>query len=124
MSDQNEQVVRRFQEAFAAGDTAALEEIVAEGVVDHTPRPGQQPGRQPLLDAVTGFAAGFPDLEIAVEQVVAEGDLVVQYGVMSGTNTGEWMGIPATNKRVRVPFMDMHRVVDGKVTESPGTWRT
>jgi predicted ester cyclase len=35
-----------------------------------------------------------------VEQVVAERDLIVQYGVMSGTNTGEWMGIPATNKPV------------------------
>jgi predicted ester cyclase len=83
-----------------------------------TPRPGQPPGRQPLLDAVARFAAGFPDLEITVEQVVAEGDLVVQYGVMSGTNSGEWMGMPATNKPVRVDFIDMHCVVDGKVTES------
>src|SRR5262245_64464865 len=110
MSEEKEQVVRRFQEAFAAGDTAALEELVAEDVVDHTPRPGQPPGRQPLLDAVAGFAAGFPDLAISVEQVVAEGDLVVQYGVMSGTNTGEWMGIPATDKPMRIAFMDMHRV--------------
>lgn len=89
-----------------------------EDVVDHTPRPGQTPGRQPLLDAVAGFAAGFADLEVTVERDLAEGDLVVQYGVMSSTNTGEWMGLPATNRRVRVPWMDMHRVVDGKITES------
>jgi len=118
MSEENEDVARRFQEAFAAGDRASLEEIVAEDVVDHTPRPGQPPGRQPLLDAVAGFAAGFPDLEITVEQVVAEGDLVVQYGVMTGTNAGEWMGMPATNRPVSVAFMDMHRVVGGTVTES------
>src|SRR5262245_35035082 len=118
MSEENEDVARRFQEAFAAGDTASLEEIVAEDVVDHTPRPGQPPGRQPLLDAVAGFAAGFPDLEITVEQVVAEGDLVVQYGVMTGTNAGEWLGMPATNRPVSVAFMDMHRVVGGTVTES------
>lgn len=42
----------------------------------------------------------------------------MQYGVMGGTNTGQWMGIPATGKPVRVAFIDIHRVVDGKVTES------
>jgi hypothetical protein len=51
MSDQCKHLARRFQEALAAGDTAALEEIVAEDVVDHTLRPGQPPGRQPLIDA-------------------------------------------------------------------------
>ena len=67
---------------------------------------------------MAGFAAGFADLEVTAEREPAVGDLVVPYGVLRGTNIGEWMGIPATNRRIRLPWMDMHRVVDCKMTES------
>jgi predicted ester cyclase len=119
MSAENKEIARRFTVAFAAGDTDTLSEIVAEDVIDHNARPGQAPGRQALIDAVNGFKSGFPnDLETSIEQEVAEGDLVVHYGVMSGTNTGELMGRPASNERVAFAWMDIHRVQDGKIVES------
>jgi steroid delta-isomerase-like uncharacterized protein len=114
---QNE-IVRRFTEAFASGDTVALEELVAEDVMDHNPRPVQKPGRHALIDAVEGFAAAFSDLETTIEQEVAEGDLVVHYGVMSGTTDGEMMGMPATNKRVAFAWIDIHRIPHGQIVES------
>ena len=46
MAVQNKQIARRFLAAFAAADTATLEQIVAPDLVDHNPPPGQKPGRE------------------------------------------------------------------------------
>jgi steroid delta-isomerase-like uncharacterized protein len=118
MSDEARQIGRRFIEAFAAGDTDALAEIVTEDVYDHNRRFGVPQGRQPLLDAVKAFKSALPDLEITIDQELAEGDLVANTGFMSGTHEGDFMGIPPTNNRVVFAWMDMHRVKDGKIVES------
>ena len=119
MSEQHKQIARRFIAAFAAGDTAALAEIVAKDMVDHCPAPGSRPGLQGLLDAVAMFRAGFPDIHISVERVVAEGDSVAVFGTIAGTNTGALMGAPATGKPARFPYMDMYRIANGRIVE---TW--
>jgi steroid delta-isomerase-like uncharacterized protein len=49
--------------------------------------------------------------------MVAEGDTVVTYKTFTGTHWGEFMGIPATGKRVTVRVMDFIRIRDGKVAE-------
>lgn len=116
---ENKEIAKRFADAFASGDTATLTEIVAQDVTDHGSPPGTAPGRQGLLDAVALFRAWFPDLKIAVDQQVASGDLVAQYGTLSGTNTGSFMGKPATGKFVQMPWMDMYRIKDGRIVE---TW--
>jgi steroid delta-isomerase-like uncharacterized protein len=119
MSEQNKQVARRFLQAFADGDLATLKQIVIEDIVDHNAPPGAAPGRQGLLDAVERYRAGFPDMKLLIEREVAEGDLVVVYGMVTGTNTGPMMGAPATGKRAAFAYMDMYRISDGKVVE---TW--
>ena len=119
MFEQHRQLARRFVAAFAAGDVAALEEIVAEDVLDHNPAPGQRADRRGLLDAVALYRAGFPDLAITVEREVAEGDLVALYGTISGTNTGPMLGRPATGKRVAFAYLDLYRMAGGRIVE---TW--
>lgn len=118
MAERNKQIARRFVEGFAGGDTAVLEELVAEDLIDHNPAPGHRSDRQGLLDAVTLYHTGFPDLRATVEQEVAEGDLVVLCGTISGTNTGSMLGLPATGKKAAFPYMDMYRIVNGRIVES------
>ena len=115
--EENKQVARRFINAFLAGDTATLEEIVAQDFVDHNPQPGQKPGRQGLLEILAGWRAAFPDLQATILHEVAEGEFVVQHGVGLGTNTGPLMGRSATGKQARFPYMDMHRIVNGRIVE-------
>jgi steroid delta-isomerase-like uncharacterized protein len=117
MSEQNKQIARRFASAFAAGDTAVLEEIVSAEFVDHYPPPGQGSDRQALIDAVAAFRTGFPDMEITVERQVAEGDLVAQCGMIKGTHNGAMMGVPATGKGAAFAWMDMYRIQDGEMVE-------
>ena len=59
----------------------------------------------------------LPDMRVAVNQVLGEGDLVVVYWRASGTNTGEGMGFPATGKRIVVPGMTIFRFKQGKISE-------
>jgi predicted ester cyclase len=103
MSDRNRQIARRFVAAFVTGDAAILAEAVAEAIVDHNAVSGQRPGRQALADIVAMHRAWFPDLTIAVAREVAEGDLMVQYGTIAGTHTGELMAgrRPASEPRSR-----------------------
>lgn len=118
MSDQSKTIARRFAETFATGDTAVLEQVVAEEVVDHNPRPGQRRGRQAVVDAVTAFEHGLSDRKIVVEQEIAEGDLVAQYGTLSGIHTGELFGLPATNQRVTLAWIDIHKIANDQIVES------
>jgi steroid delta-isomerase-like uncharacterized protein len=119
VSDQNRLIARRFLRAFADGDVTVLEQIVDSNVVDHNARPDTKPGRQGLIDVVTRYRAGFPDMAIAVDQVIAEGDRVAAYGTVAGTNTGPLLGAPPTGKRVTFAYMDMYRIADGLIVE---TW--
>jgi predicted ester cyclase len=117
MSEQNKLIVRRFLAAFAAGDTATLTQVTAEDIIDHCSPPGARPGRPGLLDAVTMFRAGFPDIQISTERLVAEAESVSVYGRITGTNTGPMMGSPATGKRADFGYMDMYRIVNGQIAE-------
>jgi steroid delta-isomerase-like uncharacterized protein len=119
MSQENKQVARRFLRAFASGDVPALERIVAPDVVDHNLPAGGRQGIRGLLEAVTMFRTGFPDLEIGIEREVSEGDSVAVYGTVAGTHRGPMFGAPATGRRAVFPFMDLFRIVNGRIVE---TW--
>jgi steroid delta-isomerase-like uncharacterized protein len=117
MSEQNKAIARRFLTAFAAGDTATLTQVVSENIADHSAPPGAKPGRAGLFDAVAMFRAGFPDLQISTDRIVAEGESLAVHGRMKGTNTGPLMGRPATGKSADVGYMDMYRIVNGQIVE-------
>jgi len=59
----------------------------------------------------------LPDMRVKVNQMVAEGDVVVVYWTASGTNTQEGMGFPATGKKITVPGMTIFRFKNRKISE-------
>jgi predicted ester cyclase len=64
--------------------------------------------------------AGFPDYQTVIEDMIAEGDKVVARIKMTGTNTGEFMSIPATGKRVAFTGIYIARIANGKIVEHWG----
>ncbi|MFO1207346.1 MAG: ester cyclase [Burkholderiales bacterium] len=64
-----------------------------------------------------GWREAFPDLEITVNQQVAEGDLVAVRWTARGTNTGAGNGIPATGRAVQVSGTTLFRITDGQIAE-------
>ena len=69
-----------------------------------------------------GFVEAFPDLQITVEHAVAEGDLVAQRVHFEGTHTGEFQGLPPTNRKVAFSGLELNRFVDGRVAEHWSRW--
>jgi predicted ester cyclase len=65
-----------------------------------------------------GLFQGFPDIKNTIENVVAEGDLVVYRSKLQGTHTGNFLGTPPTGKSVQVDDFTQLRFKDGKIVES------
>jgi steroid delta-isomerase-like uncharacterized protein len=59
----------------------------------------------------------LPDMRVKINQLVAEGDMVVVYWRASGTNLGAGMGFPATGKKIAAPGMTLLRLKNGKISE-------
>ena len=60
---------------------------------------------------------GFPDIKQTIEDIVAEGDKVVYRSTMEGTHTGEFLGIPPTNKSVKINDFTLLRIANNQIIE-------
>ena len=61
--------------------------------------------------------AGFPDLHVTIEDMIAEGDKVVARLTASGTQQGAFLGIPSTGKHATISDIEVVRIVNGKFVE-------
>ena len=106
--------------ALNAKDMATMESLIADHFLDNDAMPGMAPGRQGMIDMMGMFVGAFPDLNVVVDHWVAEGDLVAGVMTTKGTQTGEFMGMPASGKKFSVREMHMVRVANGKMAEHWG----
>jgi steroid delta-isomerase-like uncharacterized protein len=114
-------VVRRnTEEVQGKGNWDLYEELFADDFVDHTPQPGTTPDKDGVRVLYKGLRAAFPDFRPEIHWQVAAGDIVTTYKTYHGTHQGEFLGIPATGKKVSFYTVDAMRVVDGKITEHWG----
>jgi steroid delta-isomerase-like uncharacterized protein len=121
MSERNIAVVRRLtDEGFVGGNVDVVDEVVAEDCVDHDPFPDQDQGRIGQRQACGMVVSGLSDRSID-DEVLAVGDKVVENWTFAGTHTGDFMGVPATGKRVTVRGTEIWRVQDGMIVERWGT---
>ena len=116
--EDNKAIVAQVYEAFTAGDLDALDAVVAPDVVDHFPLdPGQAPGWTGLKATFAGLRTAFPDVVCRAEEIAAEGDRVAVLELCSGTQQGDFLGIPPTNRAGTVRSIDVWRVEGGQLTE-------
>ena len=64
----------------------------------------------------------LPDMRMKINEIIAERDLVLVYWTISGTNTHEGMGLPATGKKITLPGITLFRFKAGKMIEEWGVW--
>jgi steroid delta-isomerase-like uncharacterized protein len=122
-NEQNEQVARRAIEAFNTGDESIVDDVTAEGFVNHDPAmPEESRGPEGAKQFIAAYRTAFPDLHIAIEECFSDGDLVCTRWTSTGTNDGDLMGMPATGRSVRVTGMTIDKVQDGQVVESWNQW--
>jgi predicted ester cyclase len=121
--DRNKLVVTRFiEELWNQRKVELADELIAPNCVTHQLRSGESPVGSPrtpesVKREAAAWFAGFSDLAIRLDQLVAECDMVVSHCTMRGTHTGLWMGLGPTGKKVSIPIMTIHRLVDARIVE-------
>ncbi|WNZ43217.1 ester cyclase [Leptolyngbya boryana CZ1] len=119
MLDRNKAIYRRYiQQVFNKGRVDLLDELLSPSYVYHEAPPGTLPGAEGIRQVVSMFRAAFPDLEITIDDQIAEGDQVCSRATTRGTHQGEIFGIPATGNVVAMTGMTIVRIVDGRITDS------
>jgi len=124
---ENRVLVRRFLETWNKGKAAAIsimEEIYAPDFVAHSGTGEDVRGINAVKQSVNEEFKAFPDLHYVLDDMVVEGDKVAARYTMTGTHKGEFMGIPATNRKVTVRAMSIDRIVGGKFVEEWGMFDT
>jgi steroid delta-isomerase-like uncharacterized protein len=118
---ENKALVERYWvEVWTAGGEAAIPELLADDELHHWGIAGETVGHAPFAGRLKAFLTAFPDFAIRVDQLIAEGDLVSSRWTATGTQQGEWRGIPPTGKAVEYTGMNVFRIVCGKIAESWG----
>jgi steroid delta-isomerase-like uncharacterized protein len=119
MSQDNATIVRRFvDEVITQGNIEAAAQYVWEDVIEQVPLPGQGPGLEGLKDILRAMRAGFPDIVFSIQEQVAERDKVASRFEWTGTHRGDFLGIPATGRTVRVWGMVIDRLEDGRIKDT------
>ncbi len=117
--EENKQFMNSFiEDVINHQNLDVIDTMVSEDFIEHLPFPGQGPGRAGLKFAVGSMHTGFPDMKWTIAEQIAEGDKVVTRFEWTGTHKGEFMGIPPTNKTVKVWGMVIDVVRDGLFAES------
>jgi predicted ester cyclase len=114
----NKAVVRRMNfEFIQARKPEVASEILADTFINHTPVPGLPEGKKGVFTFFGIMWNAFPDMTVEILDQVAEGDMVTTRKAFHGTHQGDFMGIPATNKRVQINVIDIIRLEDSRFVE-------
>jgi predicted ester cyclase len=118
VEEQNKEIVRRTHaEVWSKGDMEVIDELYDPGYLAHWTSGPDTQGLDELREVINEARTAFPDLTENIQQIVAEGDLVVTRFTSIGTFEGKIMGISPKNRKVNRQEMAIHRLVNGKIVE-------
>jgi predicted ester cyclase len=116
--DENKALARRFLEAFANGDLHTLDELLAPDFINHSPLPGQDPGREGYMRTVAEKHAAFSDIRHTIDYQTTDDDMVItRHTTHRIHDRGASLGIEPTGREWNFTHIDIQRIVGGKVIE-------
>jgi steroid delta-isomerase-like uncharacterized protein len=118
---ENKATVRSYIDAlFNQGDFDAGDRNLSPDFVNHDVPFGAPAGAEGMRAAASMFRTACPDWSTSYHHFVAEDDLVVEHFTASGTLTGSLMGVTGTGQTIRLPGINIFRVLDGRIVERWG----
>ncbi len=118
---ENKSISRRFIQIWGQEDLDIIDKLADTSIsVRYPVMPEVVLGTQMLKQLVERFRSVFPDSDIRIEEEIAEADKVVIRWSFSGTHQGNFIGIPATGKKVKWTGITIHRIAGGKIVEEKG----
>ena len=120
----NKAVVQRFIDEFVNDKNVHLvDDLFTEDYTRHDPAsPESESGPGPWVESMKDLNQAFPDGEVHIGELIADGDLVAFEGTMTGTHQGTFRGIEPTDTSIEIQGNAMHRVRDGQIAETWATW--
>ena len=115
---QNEALIRQVLELINDRNLDAAFELYAPDYIYHGPGGQELRGRDGIRGLWAVFLAAFPDLHSTVDDVISEGDKLVLRWTIQGTHTGEFLGIPASNKQMTLHVTEIFRIANGQLVEA------
>ncbi|MBR8743530.1 ester cyclase [Nocardiopsis sp. MG754419] len=116
-----ELIERVWVQAWNLGDVDALDDLHTPGYLRRSAE-----SRPQDLDAfkasILATRAAFPDLTTTVDEIVLEGERAAIRWHSIGTHQGGLLGVPATNRSVRVGGATFAHFEDGRIAEEVVTW--
>ena len=117
-TEENKALVREvFEEVWNRGNLARIDDLFAAEYVRHGVDADLPLGPAGEKQHRATFRTAFPDMVIAAEEMIAEGDRVAVRYTWRGTYQGAWLDVPRTGIAVTMTGIAIHRVVAGKITD-------
>ena len=114
---ENKAVVERFINLISNDRRELIEELVAEDYVYRGNDGEEYRGREGFREVLDTYRNAFPDLNLEVNKMVAEGDTVATWLTFGGTHRGELDGIEPTGRKVSSTSVQFATVRDGQIAE-------
>ncbi|MET0939595.1 MAG: ester cyclase [Gaiellaceae bacterium] len=108
----NADTMRQFYDRLNAGDVDGFAALIADDLIEHEEVEGLPQTKEGVIQFFEMFRAAFSDLRMEAEDVIESGDKAWARIRITGTNDGEFMGMPATGKSVDFQAVDIVRVND------------
>ena len=112
--EDNKAIVHKLMEAVNKKDFTLLDEVVVPNYAN--PTMGIQ-SREEFKRLLSAQYTGFPDVYRELEDIIAEGDKVWIRVKITGTNTGEYLGLAPTGKKFVMTAVPAYRIANGKIIE-------
>jgi steroid delta-isomerase-like uncharacterized protein len=117
LSDVNKQIVYEYTLAVQRHrDFDAIERTVSPDFYNYAVLPGLPRNREGSKQLFHMLWRVFPDMDVAIHDQVSEGGLVATRKTITGTHSAEFLGVPATGKRIALEVIDILAVRDGRIT--------
>lgn len=108
-------LVYEYIEMWNNRDYGRIPDLVSESFVMVSPKipEGGARGAAGLESYIRTLVEGFPDIHVRVDELVAEGNVVMLEATITGTHTGELQGLPPTGRSVEFTTFEKYTVSDG-----------
>ncbi len=115
-------VTRLIERGFNSNEWGLLDEVVAEDLIVHVTVPSERGGREGWKQALMAVRAAFPDGYVRIDDVFVSGDSVARMWTFTGTQTGDFFGLPPTGRAVEISGVDVERLAGGRIVEHWSFW--
>ena len=111
----NKALIRRvLEEGFNQGRLEVVDELFTTRFVDHS-TPEQVTGAEGVKMYFAMVREGFPDMQVSIEDMIAEGEKVVVRTTWRGTHLNTYDGRPASGRPVARTMIQIFHIVNGLI---------